>query len=73
MKYITSDPEILSGKPVIAGTRIPVARVVYLLKDGFTLEGIHKQYPHVPIKILGGVVDELIMKIDKDFYESKVS
>lgn len=57
-KYISSDPNILGGKPVIKGTRIPVDQVIFLLKDGFTIESIHELYPHVSEKILEGVINE---------------
>jgi hypothetical protein len=40
MKYITSDPAILSGMPVIVGTRVPVARILSLLKEEYLLEEI---------------------------------
>ncbi len=36
--YIISDPEILGGTPVIKGTRVSVGRILFLLKDGYTLE-----------------------------------
>jgi uncharacterized protein (DUF433 family) len=42
---IRSDPAILGGKPIIAGTRIPVEQVVALYQSGATmqdfLEGYH--------------------------------
>lgn len=57
--YIVSDPKILGGAPVIKGTRIPIERVKFLINDGFNLEGIHKQYPHVSMNTLRGVLDEL--------------
>ncbi|MBS3151585.1 DUF433 domain-containing protein [Candidatus Woesearchaeota archaeon] len=42
---ITIDPNILVGKPVIRGTRIPVYVVLNLLGDGYTFEQITKDYP----------------------------
>ncbi|OGG28225.1 hypothetical protein A3A64_00605 [Candidatus Gottesmanbacteria bacterium RIFCSPLOWO2_01_FULL_48_11] len=58
-KYIVSNPQILSGTPVITGTRVPVSRIVFLLKDGYTLEAIHDEYPHVSLKVLEAVIDEI--------------
>jgi len=46
-KYISSDPDILSGTPVIKGTRVPIGRILFLLKDGYTLDAIHDDYPHI--------------------------
>ena len=58
-KYITSDPNILSGMPVITGTRVPVARILSLLKDGYTLQDIHEQFDHISIQILEGALQEV--------------
>jgi uncharacterized protein (DUF433 family) len=42
---ITIDPEVLSGKPVIKGTRIPVYLIIELLANGMTENEILRQYP----------------------------
>lgn len=65
-QYIISDPEILGGKPVIAGTRIPVDQILHLLKEGFTVEAIHEEYPQVDIKTIAGTVDEAAYFINKN-------
>lgn len=41
---IIIDPEVLSGKPVIKGTRIPVYLIIELLADGMTEKEILSQY-----------------------------
>lgn len=41
---IISDPKILGGKPVIAGTRITIEFVLELLSSGWTYEQIMKDY-----------------------------
>lgn len=58
-KFITSNPDILSGTPIIAGTRIPVSRIIFLLKDGYTLEAIHQEYPHLGLNLLNTVIEEV--------------
>lgn len=63
-KYITSNPTILGGVPVITGTRIPVSRIIYLFKDGYTIEAIHEDYPHVSISKLNGVIEEIVQNLD---------
>ena len=42
---ISSDPDILHGKPCIKGTRIPVYLIVSLVSEGETVENIIKDYP----------------------------
>jgi uncharacterized protein (DUF433 family) len=59
-KYITSTPNIMSGEPVIAGTRIPISRIVYLLSQGYSVSELHKDFPWVPTKALRGVIDEIV-------------
>ncbi|MDZ7291945.1 MAG: DUF433 domain-containing protein [candidate division KSB1 bacterium] len=41
---IVIDPEIQHGKPVIRGTRVPVARIVGGLAGGMTMEEIIREY-----------------------------
>ncbi len=59
MKYIVSDPQIMDGAPVIAGTRIPIEQIMLLIKDGYNLDAIHKEYPQVDRRTLEGVIDDL--------------
>ncbi len=42
---ISSDPDILHGKPCIKGTRIPVYLIVSLVAEGESMENIIKDYP----------------------------
>jgi uncharacterized protein (DUF433 family) len=41
---VTADAEIAFGKPVIAGTRIPVAQVLSQLAGGVSAEEIQAEY-----------------------------
>ena len=45
MKNIEINPKILVGKPIIAGTRIPVELIVKLIAQGWKEEDIIKEYP----------------------------
>lgn len=42
---ITSDPGILGGKPIIAGTRIAVSTILDLLAAGLSVGEVLKEYP----------------------------
>jgi len=42
---ISSDPDILHGKPCIKGTRIPVYLIVSLVAEAESVENIIKDYP----------------------------
>ena len=49
-KLIQSDPSILAGKPVIAGTRISVELILEKLAAGETVEDILKAHPRLTEK-----------------------
>jgi uncharacterized protein (DUF433 family) len=49
---IESNPEILSGKPVIKGTRIPVALIYELIGLNYSITDILRDYPHLDRTVL---------------------
>ncbi|OGD87754.1 hypothetical protein A3D81_01685 [Candidatus Curtissbacteria bacterium RIFCSPHIGHO2_02_FULL_40_17] len=71
--YITSNPKIMNGAPVISETRVPIVKILYLLKEGFTLKEVSKQYPHVGIQKLKGAINELAHKVESKPYATQVS
>lgn len=46
-KRIEVNPKIMVGKPIIKGTRIPVALILNLLAHGYTIERVIKVYPQL--------------------------
>jgi uncharacterized protein (DUF433 family) len=44
---IQSDPEILGGTPVFAGTRVPVQNLIDYLEAGDTLDEFLEAFPSV--------------------------
>ena len=67
-QYITTDPEIMSGHPCIVGTRIPIARVLFLISQGYSLKDVKEVYPQVSLKVLKGVFSELAQDIQHSAY-----
>ncbi len=47
---IVQDPEIMVGKPVIRGTRIPVELVIAHLAANPDLEDLFAAYPHLTVE-----------------------
>lgn len=45
LERIAVDPNILAGKPVIKGTRIPVYLIIELIATGMNIKGVLKEYP----------------------------
>jgi uncharacterized protein (DUF433 family) len=71
-KYIVSDSAILSGMPVITGTRVPVARILSLLKEGYTLDGIHEQFDHISLATLENALEEITTIINHTPHATQV-
>lgn len=44
LDHITMNPKVMSGKPVIKGTRLTVQYILKLLADGWSFDGIKKEY-----------------------------
>jgi uncharacterized protein (DUF433 family) len=44
---ITVDRDVLVGKPVIKGTRVPLYLIVELVAQGMTVKEILKEYPRL--------------------------
>ncbi len=41
------DPEIMAGKPIIKGTRIPVDAILRILAEGMSKEELLEDYPQL--------------------------
>jgi uncharacterized protein (DUF433 family) len=53
--YITVDPAVLAGKPVVRGTRIGVEFLLDLFATGWTREQVIENYPGVTAEALAAV------------------
>ena len=47
--YVVTDDEILSGEPIIKGTRTPVRAIVELWRQGIAPEEIPTHLPHLTL------------------------
>lgn len=48
-RYIVRDDDILSGEPIVVGTRTPVRAIVKLWRMCFTPEAIPTSLPHLTL------------------------
>ena len=55
--FITTDPGVLAGKPVITGTRISVQLVLEKLRDGWTIDDLLDDYPQLTHEQIGAALD----------------
>lgn len=51
-RFISSDPKVLLGKPVIKGTRLSVELILEKLSAGETIEQILESYPQITKKAI---------------------
>ena len=70
--FISSDPAIMRGALVITGTRVPMVRILYLLKEGYTIDQIHDQYNWVSKSRIKGAIAELATRLDNSEDDTKV-
>jgi uncharacterized protein (DUF433 family) len=55
---VVVDPDIQSGAPVIAGTRVPIQNLFDYLEEGVSLGVFFKQFPSVPRKQAVAVLEQ---------------
>ena len=56
-RIIISDPDILSGKPIVKGTRISVGLILQCLASGMSKEDILRGYPTLTREGLEAALD----------------
>jgi len=54
---IISDPRIMTGKPVIEGTRITVELILTRLGEGRSVADIVEEYPHLSRQQVEAAID----------------
>ena len=58
LDLIVIDPDIQSGTPVFAGTRVPVQNLFDYLEEGDSLEVFLEQFPSVSREVAVGVLEQ---------------
>jgi uncharacterized protein (DUF433 family) len=56
-RYIVSTPDVLSGKPRVEGTRIPVALILGYLAAGKTREEVIAEFPDLTREDIAACLD----------------
>ncbi len=67
---ITVDPDILVGKSVIAGTRIPVSLVLNLLAHDYTFDRIVEAYPILTAEDIRAAIAYASARLDREVIRS---
>ena len=65
---IVIDPAIQHGKPVIRGTRVPVARIVGSLAGGMTKDELQREYDLTEEDILAALAYAAQLIDDEQFH-----
>lgn len=64
--FITQDPDILGGKPIISGTRMSVESILELLSSGMDIKEILKEYPHLKKEWIKAAIDYAAKLVSKE-------
>ena len=67
---ITFDPDIQSGAPVFAGTRVPIQNLFDYFEDGDSLDVFLKQFPSVTRGQAVGVLEKARVSLVADAHSA---
>lgn len=54
--YITRDPNICGGQPVMRGTRVPLRTVLASLADGDTVDDLLREFPALTAEAVNAAI-----------------
>ncbi len=72
-QYISMDPDILRGKPCIAGTRISVELILELLSLEYSFSDILEDYPQLTQEQLLAVLDFARERIHDEYSQERAA
>ena len=64
--WITVDPTVCHGKPVIRGTRIMVSNILSLLAGGYTIAQILDYYPELSEEAIKAALEYAIQVVGEE-------
>jgi len=65
-EWITVDPRICGGKPVIRGTRIMVKNILGMVAGGYTVDRIVEEYPELAPGMVEAALEYAATVIDEE-------
>jgi uncharacterized protein (DUF433 family) len=73
MSHIQINPRICNGKPVIAGTRIPVTVILDQMVETGSIENVHALYPELERQQIVAALQYCHSVIDHTEYKSRAA
>ena len=65
-RYISVDPKVCSGKPVIRGTRIMVKNILGMVAGGYDIDKIQNAYPELTREMVQAALEYAASVIDEE-------
>ena len=65
-EWITVNPNICAGKPVIRGTRIMVKNILGMIAGGYTLDQVLHAYPELTREMVDDALQYTVTMIDEE-------
>ena len=66
---IIVDPEVMGGKPVVKGTRIPIYIIIQMVRDGLTFDKIIEEYPKLDVTDIQAALDYALHSISDEEWD----
>ncbi len=70
MSAIEIDPKVCNGKPILAGTRIPVTVILDHFADGCSVVDIERKYPELSSSLISAALQYCHAMIDHSELEA---